>query len=76
MRTAKIVRIYDLGADVQLLCSDDRGLLSIYFAHRSFDSFYRKLQNAGLDLIGLKIEFDQGKVLVRALGHRCDSSLN
>ena len=68
MQTAKVVRVIDHGTIVQLLCADERGLLSVYFDHKPFGLFYKAIQKAGLKLKGLQIKYDRDMVLVPALG--------
>jgi hypothetical protein len=68
MQTAKIVKILDNGSNIQVLCADERGLLSVYFEHRFFRSFSKAIKRAGLTLNGLLINFDKTRVGVPALG--------
>ncbi len=70
MQTAKIVRIFDNGANIQVLCADERGLLSVYFENKFFGSFSKGIKRAGLKLNGLLINIDRGAVGVPALGKR------
>ncbi len=74
MQTATVVRIITHTNNVQLLCSDDRGLLSVYFEQMPFISFYRLIKKAGLKLAGLKIEFNHDMVWVPAIGKTCEVS--
>lgn len=64
MRIAKIVRVIDHGTNVQLLCSDDRGLLSVYLEIKRFAHFCRAVRKAGLELLGLQIKFNRDTVLI------------
>lgn len=68
MQTAKVVRAIDHGTFIQLLCADDRGLLSVYFDHKPFGLFCKTIQKAGLKLKGLRIKYDRNIVRVPALG--------
>ncbi len=68
MRVAKIVRIIDHGTNVQLLCADDLGLLSVYLKNQAYSRFCRMIRKAGLNLKGLEIRFNRNTVLVPALG--------
>jgi hypothetical protein len=72
MRTGKVIRFIDLGSNVQLLCADKAGLLSVYFEHMPFISFYRMIRKAGLKLAGLQIEFNRTMVHVPALDRTCE----
>jgi hypothetical protein len=67
MQTGKIVRILDQGNQMQILCADERGLLSAYCAHKPFRSFIKKIQRSGLKLDGLLINFDRDVIRVPAL---------
>ena len=67
MQTAQIVRATDHGPIVQVLCADDRGLLSVYFEHKPFSLLYKALRKAGLNLEGLQIRYDRNRVYVLAL---------
>jgi hypothetical protein len=58
LQTGKVVREMDHGTMVQLLCSDDRGLLSVYFDTKSFEIFQNIVKKAGLSLKGLEIKFN------------------
>ena len=62
MRAAQVVRFIDQGNNVQVLCADNGGLLSVYFEHLPFISFYRLIRKAGLKLAGLQIEFNRESV--------------
>ena len=68
MRTGNIIRIFKHGNNVQVMCSDDRGLLSVYFEHGHFISFCRVIKEAGLKLNGLLIKFDRDIIKVPVLG--------
>jgi hypothetical protein len=74
MQTAKIVRFFNHGTNVQLLCEDERGLLSVYFKHKPFGRLFRALHKAGLKLNGLPIKFNRDIIRVPALGKRSDYS--
>ena len=74
MHTAKVVKVINHGTNVQLLCSDERGLLSVYFEYKPFSLFIRSLQKAGLKLNSLLIDFNQDIVRVPALGKCSDYS--
>ena len=68
MRNGKIVRIFDHGIIIQVLCADERGLLSVYLEREPFNSFYRATKRAGLKLKGLCVNFDKDLLSVPALG--------
>jgi hypothetical protein len=68
MQEGKIVRVIDHTTNVQVICTDERGLLSVYFEHKPFVSFYKLIQNAGLKLAGLQIEFDREMVYIPSIG--------
>ena len=70
METGKIVRIFNHGYNMQVLCEDDQRLLSIYFEYEHFSSFCKKINKAGLKLNGLLINFDRNIVTVPSLGKR------
>jgi len=65
MQTAKVVKSFNNGSNVQLLCADDNGLLSVYFQHKPYASFIMALQKAGLKLDGLLIRFNRYVVSVQ-----------
>ena len=67
MQTGNIIRIFDHSNNVQVMCSDDRGLLSVYFEHGHFSSFCQIIKKAGLNLHGLLIKFDRDTVRIPAL---------
>ena len=71
MRAAMVVRFIDQGHNVQVLCADDGGLLSVYFEHLSFISFYRLIRKAGLKMAGLKIEIGRDMVRIPQIGRTC-----
>jgi hypothetical protein len=58
LQAAKVVKVIDHGPNVQLLCSDDRGLLSVYFDSKPFELFQKFVKKAGLSLLGLNIQFN------------------
>jgi hypothetical protein len=68
LQTVHIIRPIDNGSRVQLLCSDDRGLLSVYFDPGQFEIFLTYLYKANLELGGLLIQFDKDRVLVPQSG--------
>ena len=68
MQTAQVVRATDHGTIVQLLCADERGILSVYLEHKPFSLLHSAIQKAGLKLKGLQIRYDRGRVHVPALG--------
>jgi hypothetical protein len=68
MREAKVVRAIAHGTNVQVLCTDERGLLSVYFEHKPFVSFYKLIKNAGLKFTGLQIEFNREIVRIPSIG--------
>ena len=70
---AELVRILHHGNNVQLLCKDTWGLVSVYLEPDTFDSFKDVVQRAGLKMKGLKIEFDSD--VVRVTGKRKGWSL-
>jgi len=67
MQTGKIVRIFDHGAQMQILCADERGLLSAYCERKSLSSLIKTIRRAGLKLNGLLINFDKDVIQVPAL---------
>lgn len=67
MQTGKIVKVLDHGSNVQLLCADERGLLSVYFEQKFYGSFSKAVKKAGLTPNGLLINFDKRVVGVPAL---------
>jgi hypothetical protein len=71
MQTAKVVRIFDHGSNIQVLCADEWGLLSVYFEHQPFHLFNKLVHKAGLKLNGLQIQFNRDMVRVPALGKTC-----
>jgi hypothetical protein len=64
MQSGKIVRVIDHGTIVQILCSDERGLLSVYFDNKPFSNFQKVIKKAGHSLYGLEIEFNTESVRV------------
>ena len=72
MHAAKIIRFFNHSNNVQLLCEDERGLLSVYFKHEHFGRFFRALHKAGLKLNGLPIKFNHEVVRIPALGKHGD----
>jgi hypothetical protein len=68
MQAAKVVRVIDHGTIIQLLCSDERGLLSVYFDNKPFSIFQKIVKKAGLSLNGLEIEFNMEMVSVTSKG--------
>jgi hypothetical protein len=68
IQEAKIVRAIDHQTNVQVLCTDERGLVSVYFEHKPFCSFYKLIQNAGLNFAGLQIEFNREMVRIPSIG--------
>jgi hypothetical protein len=68
LQTARVIRPIDNGCQVQLLCSDDFGLLSVYFDPGQFEVFLNYLYKANLDLGGLLIAFDRDRVLIPQRG--------
>jgi hypothetical protein len=55
---ARVVKVIDHGVNVQLLCSDERGLLSVYLDRQPFILFSDLLRRAGMRMKGALIEFD------------------
>ncbi len=70
LKSASVVRFINHGTNIQLLCSDERGLLSVYLAPETFASFYKKLHKSGLKLAGLLIKFNRCLLGVPALGNK------
>jgi hypothetical protein len=71
MSSAQIVRVIAHQTNVQVLCADERGLVSVYFDPDPFASFCKLVKRSGLKLPGLPIEFDRESVHVSALGKTC-----
>jgi hypothetical protein len=69
MQTGHIIRILDYGPKIQILCADERGLLSVYFEPEPFKRFFRAIQRAGLKLSGLLIHFNRDAITIPALGN-------
>jgi hypothetical protein len=70
MQSGKIVRIIDHGTIVQILCSDERGLLSVYFDNKPFEIFKKVVKKAGLAMNGLEIEFNMETVNIITRGKK------
>lgn len=68
MQEGKVVRIITHRSNVQVLCADERGLLSVYFDQAPFISFYKLIKKAGLKLAGLQIEFNREMVRIPSIG--------
>jgi hypothetical protein len=68
MQEAKVVRAIAHTTNVQVLCTDERGLLSVYFEPKPFVSFYKMVKNAGLKFAGLQIEFNREMVRIPSIG--------
>jgi len=68
MQAATVVRVINHGDNVQVLCADERGLLSVYFKQIPFISFHNLILKAGLKVPGLQIEFNRRMVRVPVLG--------
>jgi hypothetical protein len=68
MQTAKIVKVLDHGSNIQIMCADERGLLSVYVEQKFFGSFSKTIKRAGLPMNGLLINFDKREVGVPAIG--------
>ena len=69
MQTGQIIRIINQGPKVQILCADERGLLSVYFDNKPFSTFFKAVKRAGLRLNGLLINFNRDAIRVPALGN-------
>ncbi len=67
MQKAKVIQVMVHSTNVQLLCADERGLLSVYFEHQPFSLFNKVIHEAGLTLKGLQIEFNRSIVHVTVL---------
>ncbi len=67
MHTGQIIKIFDLEVNLQILCKDERGLLSIYLNRKPFNSFIKAIKKGGLQLNGLLIHFDENMICVPAL---------
>jgi hypothetical protein len=59
LRTAKVVKAIDHGCNVQLLCADEWGLVSVYLDHKPFSLLKRVLKRAGVELGGASVAFDR-----------------
>ena len=66
LHIAELVRVFDHGNNIQLLCSDTRGLLSVYLDPETFNMFNRAIHRAELKLKGLEVEFN--REIVRVVG--------
>ena len=64
LQIASVIRPIDHGDFVQLLCSDERGLLSVYFEIAQFEVFINYLYKANMEVGGLLIKFDHDHVLI------------
>jgi hypothetical protein len=69
MQTGKIIKIIDLGVKIQILCTDERGLLSAYLERKPFYTFIKAIKRARLKLNGLLINFNKDVIRVPALGN-------
>jgi len=68
MQEGKIARVIAHKTNVQVLCTDERGLLSVYFEPKPYISFYKRIKNAGLKFAGLQIEFNHEIVRIPSIG--------
>lgn len=68
LHTGKVVKVMNHGKIVQLLCSDDRGLLSVYFDIKPFEIFQNVVKKAGLSIKNLEIEFNAEMVNITLKG--------
>jgi len=75
MQSAQIVRIIAHETNVQVLCSDEQGLISVYFDQAPFISFYKLIKKSKLKISGLRIEFNHDWVHISALGKTCRTRL-
>jgi hypothetical protein len=64
IQTARVIQVIDHGTIFQLLCADERGLLSVYFDIKPFNNFQKTLNKAGLTLKGLEIKFNLETVYI------------
>jgi hypothetical protein len=68
LNSARVVKAIDHGSNVQLLCLDERGLLSVYLDPEPFSLFCRGLKRARVELVGALIGFDRDTIQVANLG--------
>lgn len=71
LQSAKVVRAIHNGTNIQLLCSDERGLLSVYFEPAPFTSFYKLLRRSHLKLADLPVEFNREIIRVPSIDKTC-----
>ncbi len=70
LRRAFVMRAKDLGGKVQLICSDDLGLLSVYLDYRPFCLLTRILCQSRQEMRGTLIEFNRELVRVALPNNR------
>jgi hypothetical protein len=70
LQIAVVVKILNHGNNVQLLCKDAWGLLSVYLEPDTYALFKDVVHQAGLKIKGLKIEYDREVVRVTGKGKR------
>ncbi len=64
LQMARVVRVFNHGTNVQLLCIDEWGLISVYFEQQNFNLFNKVIHRLGLSLKGLSIWFNRDIVQV------------
>lgn len=64
LQAAEVVKVFHHGNNVQLLCEDARGLLSVYMKPEVFIRFSQVVQRTGLKLKGLPVEFNRDMVRI------------
>jgi hypothetical protein len=64
LQRASVMRARDLGGKVQIICTDDHGLLSVYMDYSPFCQFTRILCESGLKMKGTVIEYNRELVRV------------
>jgi len=68
LKLAKVIKAVDHGNNVQLLCTDDRGLLSVYLNQKLFGEFNKMFSQTGSPLKGTIIGFDRDNIRVTSSG--------
>jgi hypothetical protein len=68
MHSAKVVKVTNLGATVQLLCVNNNGLSSVYLEYEPFSLLRKAIRKAGVAFQGLQVRYDRNRLHVPSLG--------
>jgi hypothetical protein len=76
METGKVIRVFYHSDNTQVMCVNGQRILSVYFEHKHYNSFYKIIKNRHIELYGLLIKFDRNIVKIPVISERKEHYLH